>query len=585
MKSGRGIKLYAGFYRLCLAVGNIVMTFGAILAVALSYAAGACRYAFDAVSELIESLFDRILQGRGKDRGGFSVARAIFTSFRKAGNVLAETAHTFRSQGVNEGVRKMGKDTASLLFALRRVFAPVFNVVIPVAAIVICVLVVRENNNFSYGIAVTFKGENIGVIEDESVFNKAVNSISARVENATGESYYIDVTPTYEIVTVTDLESFLSVAEMEERIIQNSPELFRESTGLYINDVLVAVTDFPAGVQNTLDLIIEEETERLKQEFGFENEDYTVEFTDTIELREGLYPITEKKTVAQITELLTSSVSEQVIYTIQSGDSLKGIAAKLEMDEEEIYALNPGIDEKTVIYPGDVLVIGDEVPFLQVQMSCTVTYEEETDIPVEYIETSSYYEGVEKIKREGAAGVNLVTAEVVYINGVEIQRIVTDTVVLKEAVVKQIYKGTKRGYTMSNIRGNYIAPVVGARLSSPYGYRTHPVTGEKESFHTGIDLAIKKGTPIYASRSGTITYMARNGNYGNLVKIDHGDGYMTYYAHCNNFASGLKVGDKVTVGDVIAYVGDTGRATGYHLHFELRYKGQHININNLFPEY
>ncbi len=106
------------------------------------------------------------------------------------------------------------------------------------------------------------------------------------------------------------------------------------------------------------------------------------------------------------------------------------------------------------------------------------------------------------------------------------------------------------------------------RVSSKFGYRIHPVTKRKD-FHAGIDLSAKHGTPIYAPADGVVEYAKRKGAYGNFLLIAHNYGFKTAYGHLSKYA--VKHGEYVSKGDVIAYIGSTGRSTGPHLHFELRY--------------
>jgi len=106
------------------------------------------------------------------------------------------------------------------------------------------------------------------------------------------------------------------------------------------------------------------------------------------------------------------------------------------------------------------------------------------------------------------------------------------------------------------------------RIASKFGYRIHPVT-HKKSFHAGLDLPAKHGTPIYAPASGVVVYADRKGAYGNFMLIAHSYGFKTAYGHLSRFA--VKSGDYVTKGQKIAYVGSTGRSTGPHLHYEIRY--------------
>lgn len=119
-------------------------------------------------------------------------------------------------------------------------------------------------------------------------------------------------------------------------------------------------------------------------------------------------------------------------------------------------------------------------------------------------------------------------------------------------------------------------PISGARVSSRFGMRRHPVLGYSR-MHKGVDFAAPRGTPIYAAGSGKIVYMGRYGGYGNYVKIKHNSKYSTAYAHASRFNRRLRRGSRVKQGDVIAYVGTTGRSTGPHLHYEVVRNGRQIN--------
>jgi murein DD-endopeptidase MepM/ murein hydrolase activator NlpD len=111
-------------------------------------------------------------------------------------------------------------------------------------------------------------------------------------------------------------------------------------------------------------------------------------------------------------------------------------------------------------------------------------------------------------------------------------------------------------------------------LSSPYGYRIHPVYGTYR-FHSGVDLAAPKGTPIYATRSGTVTRATYDSSSGYYVTINHGDGFSSSYLHMTHYI--VKAGQKVKQGEVIGYVGSTGTSTGNHLHFSVYYNGTSQN--------
>jgi murein DD-endopeptidase MepM/ murein hydrolase activator NlpD len=119
-------------------------------------------------------------------------------------------------------------------------------------------------------------------------------------------------------------------------------------------------------------------------------------------------------------------------------------------------------------------------------------------------------------------------------------------------------------------------PVEFTRISSGYGQRYHPKLGRMSNHH-GVDYAAAPGTPIRATGSGRITFRGHNGAYGRFIVIRHGERYSTAYGHMRGFASGRRTGSRVSQGDVIGYVGNSGRSTGPHLHYEFRVNGAHKN--------
>ena len=119
-------------------------------------------------------------------------------------------------------------------------------------------------------------------------------------------------------------------------------------------------------------------------------------------------------------------------------------------------------------------------------------------------------------------------------------------------------------------------PINGARLSSNYGMRKHPILGY-DKMHKGVDFAAPTGTPIFAAGNGVVEFAGRNGGYGNYIRIRHDSTYKTAYAHLNGFKKGVYGGVRVKQGDIIGFVGSTGRSTGPHLHYEIIVNGKQVN--------
>jgi len=138
------------------------------------------------------------------------------------------------------------------------------------------------------------------------------------------------------------------------------------------------------------------------------------------------------------------------------------------------------------------------------------------------------------------------------------------------------------GFEYFDARGNSAqkalmrTPIDGARLSSGFGKRRHPILGYTK-MHRGVDFAAPTGTPIYAAGNGVIDYAGRKGGYGKYIRIRHNGTYSTAYAHLSRYGRGMRTGKRVRQGQIIGYVGTTGRSTGPHLHYEILRNGRQLN--------
>ncbi len=156
----------------------------------------------------------------------------------------------------------------------------------------------------------------------------------------------------------------------------------------------------------------------------------------------------------------------------------------------------------------------------------------------------------------------------------------------KKSLINYKYT-TSRGSTLYfNRKGRSVkkallkTPVNGARISSRFGYRRHPILAYTK-LHTGIDFAAPRGTPVFAAGGGVVEYIGRKGSYGKYIRIRHNSKYKTAYAHLSRYKRRLRKGSRVKQGQVIAYVGTTGRSTGPHLHYEVLFKNKRINPSRL----
>lgn len=225
--------------------------------------------------------------------------------------------------------------------------------------------------------------------------------------------------------------------------------------------------------------------------------------------------------------------------------------------------------------------IGQEIslivpkPLISVVTIEESTYSENIKYDVIYEDSSSYYKGDYRTKISGVYGDLEIVANVYKENGVEVKREILSETVLKSPRTKVVYKGTKNppprigtgtfDYPFDTSRG---------RVTSGFGMRFHPIYKDYRR-HTGIDIAMSSGSPIYAADGGKVVYVGYNGGYGMMIKINHGENIETIYAHLSKYY--VSVGDKVFKGEKIGLSGNTGTSTGPHLHFEVRKLGTPID--------
>lgn len=201
--------------------------------------------------------------------------------------------------------------------------------------------------------------------------------------------------------------------------------------------------------------------------------------------------------------------------------------------------------------------------WLQVKVIRTETYTELLPYTTVEQESDQYYTGVKRVQQKGRDGSRQVTAEVGYIDDVLVTRTELSSAVLEEPTPKIVVLGTKK------IPGMYNGPIqagTGAMIWPVPDYRSI-TTRFGQSRHRGIDITAPLGTPVYACDGGTVIEAGWHGSWGNYIKIDHGNGMQTLYAH--NSALLVTVGQNVSLGQVIAQIGSTGNSSGNHCHLEM----------------
>ncbi len=270
-------------------------------------------------------------------------------------------------------------------------------------------------------------------------------------------------------------------------------------------------------------------------------------------------------TLEEAVSEVTAEKDDNQIYEVVAGDSLYKVAKRFGLKLKELLEINSHIDEDDYLQIGDELTVKVAVPELSVEYKEQLSYNENYNLPVEYIYDDSKYNTYSKVEKKAVTGVRDVVAMVTYVNGKETEREIISEVVSKKAVAKVVRIGTKTPPTL-------VKPLTGGRISSRFGWRT--LRGERD-YHKGVDWAVPTGTAIRAAGTGTVISAGWNGSYGYCVIIQHADGKETRYAHLSKIL--VKKGEKVKQSQKIALSGNTGNSTGPHLHFEVRVNGTPVN--------
>ncbi len=402
----------------------------------------------------------------------------------------------------------------------RRFASLVSQTVLVLGSVLVLTLVLRYWQNTTFALELVYGGERLGYIVDESVFKEAVDMAESRViKNTDG---YVIERESYLTLRPAQQSEVLTETELCDAILKMSGSEVEEMSGLYVDGEFEGALATRAEVERLLKEILSQ----YDQEVATANK--KVEFQNHIEIVDGLYPKGSDEPYRALYKRLTA--------TNEKGE-----------------------------------------PFLTVQIRCTEVYSEAIPFERRTVKDSTKYIGYSAIRTEGEEGERQITADVIYVNGVEQYREVLSTKVVKQPVTEVTVIGSYRANANAEAgvaTGEFLWPLPSCRtLNSPFGYRWGKL-------HAGIDISGNGvfGKDIIASDGGVVTQVNASGwggGYGLYVIIDHGNGYTTSYCHCNEIL--VSVGDKVTQGEVIAKVGNSGNSFGPHLHFEVRLNGRAVD--------
>lgn len=292
-----------------------------------------------------------------------------------------------------------------------------------------------------------------------------------------------------------------------------------------------------------------------------------------ITIKEEKIPVNQKiyATELELSQYLLFGNDQQYKkYEVKSGDTIQSIIDVHEISIEEFLITNPEIKSaQSLLYEGQMVTINTINTKLDIVQTTHLVEDVETRYNVEERTDLTILEGTTKKVQEGRNGISRVSQKVKSVNGVityvspvsneEIEPPTSEIWVIGGKIIPNVGSLTVWAWPTDN----------GYRITSNYAWRINPVTRVRE-FHRGIDIAgLGYGKPIYSANNGTVYSAKYSSSYGNYVVVNHNNGYYTLYAHMKSIDSKIKVGQTVSRGQVLGYIGSTGMSTGPHLHFEL----------------
>jgi murein DD-endopeptidase MepM/ murein hydrolase activator NlpD len=478
-----------------------------------------------------------------------------------------ETRAANRENGLKGAAPVFFAHAFSFIFGKRGAAVTIFNYLLPVISIIFLVNVISYTTALNYAVRLEVNGQFVGYIKNELVYTEAEKIFEQRL-NFLGSATMVDMQPSFSIETIgyTDLLSVNSVVNI---LLEKSGVSVEYAFGITINNNFVGAVTDNRLISETLDSLLE------AHRTGTPGEE--VDFFQPIDVEYGFFPTATIVEPLSIARNITRVLQEAQFYTAEEGDSQYSISNSLGVSEAELSRLNPGWSDM-IIQPGQQIMFAADVPYLSVAVTRTEIYDADVAFITEYQDDNSIFIGNTLESRAGTPGVDKIAARVTVVNGVETRREVIERQTVSAPVSRVISRGTRplpAGIISDEHAsfGMFIWPTVrSVSRITEYGWWDGGYWG-----HAGVDIAAPHGTHIFAGASGTVVSVGWQGGYGNTVIIDHGNNLRTLYSHASAFADGLHVGQVVSQGETIAFIGQTGTAYGNHLHFEVIENGRRVN--------
>ena len=423
--------------------------------------------------------------------------------------------------------------------------------------------------NYCTAYEYSYNGQKLGLVKEKD----DVLQITDLVQGALTEEKNMKI-----VIDAKDDITFHRKLALDESQIDDSEQVLKRLTymgdlkvkaiGIYVDGKKIgAVQD-----RKTAEKALKDVADKYTKE-GDNIEVESVRFLEKVDIKTANTDLEDLHSEEEMVDLLCTSGEKETVHKVVAGDTLHSIAKKYDVWEDQLLADNKGINSKKLEL-GSNIIVKQQAPVLTYEVVEKITYDKVIEHKVEEQKSADIYEGMTETQQAGSDGLSEITARVTLQNGKKVEEEDLVTTVKEEPVTEVVLVGTKeRPPTVGS--GKYIWPLKDSfTKTSGFGSRW----GRQ---HKGIDLAVSVGTTVYAADGGTVVEAQYSGSYGNVVMIDHQNGQETRYAHNSKLL--VKKGDKVYQGQPIAKSGNTGRSTGPHVHFEIRFNGEPRNPLNYLP--
>ena len=423
--------------------------------------------------------------------------------------------------------------------------------------------------NYCTAYEYSYNGQKLGLVKEKD----DVLQITDLVQGALTEEKNMKI-----VIDAKDDITFHRKLTLDESQIDNSEQVLKRLTymgdlkvkaiGIYVNGKKIGAVQDRKTAKKVLKDVADKYTKK-----GDNIEIEKVSFLEKVDIDPCSTDLEDLHSEEEMVDLLCTSGEKETVHKVVAGDTLHSIAKKYDVWEDQLLADNKGINSKK-LEVGSNIIVKQQAPVLTYEVVEKITYDKVIEHKVEEQKSADIYEGMTETQQAGSDGLSEITARVTLQNGKKVEEEDLVTTVKEEPVTEVVLVGTKeRPPTVGS--GKYIWPLKDSfTQTSGFGSRW----GRQ---HKGIDLAVSVGTTVYAADGGTVVEAQYSGSYGNVVMIDHQNGQETRYAHNSKLL--VKKGDKVYQGQPIAKSGNTGRSTGPHVHFEIRFNGEPRNPLNYLP--